>query len=79
MDTRISSELTSIFHEVFDDDSIGISESTKASDVDGWDSLNHIRLIMTVENRFKIKFSAKEIGSLKNVGELVSLIQSKVQ
>ena len=47
-------------------------------DVDGWDSLTHIRLILTIEKVFKIKFSTSEIGKLENVGDLVALIQGKV-
>jgi acyl carrier protein len=46
-----------------------------AKDVDGWDSLTHIRLILTIERAFKIKFSTLEIGKLENVGDLVALIQ----
>jgi acyl carrier protein len=49
-----------------------------ARDVDGWDSLAHIRLLLTVERKFHIKFNAAETGQLKNVGELTNLIQSKL-
>jgi acyl carrier protein len=73
----IYEQLTSVFAEVFDDDGIVLTPATTAEDVDGWDSLNHIRLIVSVEQAFKIKFSTPEIAKLKNVGELVALIASK--
>jgi len=47
--------------------------------VDGWDSLAHIRLMLTVERTFKVKFSTPEIGKLANVGGLVALIETKLQ
>ncbi|SHH64376.1 acyl carrier protein [Bradyrhizobium erythrophlei] len=78
MDQEISLRLIPIFRDVFDDDSIDIKPETTANDVDGWDSFSHIRLVLAVEQAFKVKFSAKEINSLKNVGEFVSLIKSKL-
>ena len=69
--------LTRIFREVFFDDSIVLRPDLTAQDVDGWDSLTHIRLLVTVERTFKIKFTVTEVGELKNVGELMKLIQSK--
>jgi acyl carrier protein len=74
----IYKQLSGIFAEVFDDEAIVLTPETTAEDVDGWDSLNHIRLIVSVEQAFKIKFSTPEIAKLKNVGELVGLIASKV-
>jgi len=75
---QIYSRLAEIFQDVFDDDSIVVSSELSAKDVDGWDSLTHIRLILTVERAFKIKFSTSEIGKLENVGDLVALIQARV-
>jgi acyl carrier protein len=74
---QIYARLADVFHDVFDDDSIEITPQLTAKDVDGWDSLAHIRLILTVEKAFKIKFSTSEIGKLENVGELVKLIQAR--
>jgi acyl carrier protein len=74
----IYARLKDIFEDVFDDDSIVVTPQLTAKDVDGWDSLNHIRLILTIEKAFKIKFSTSEIGSLENVGDLVALIQARV-
>lgn len=74
---EISERLTEVFRDVFDDDSIEISPDMSAKDVDGWDSLSHIRLILTIEKTFKIKFSTSEIGKLQKVGDLISLIAAK--
>ena len=79
MDTaQIYTRLTGIFQDVFDEDSIKVTPELSAKEVDGWDSLTHIRLILTVERAFKIKFSTSEIGKLENVGALVALIQTRV-
>jgi acyl carrier protein len=76
--TEIVEKITPIMRDVFDDDSLVIARDLTAQDVDGWDSLNHIRLIVSVERAFGLKFSALETGKLKNVGEFVDLIQSKL-
>jgi acyl carrier protein len=67
-----------IMRDVFDDDDLEISLDTTAEDVEDWDSLSHIRLIVAVERKFNFKFKNSEIESLKNVGELVNLIATKV-
>lgn len=69
--------LTRIFHEVFNDDSIALRPDLRAVDVDGWDSLSHIRLVLSVQKAFGVKFSAGDIGRLKNVEDLVDLIRCK--
>ncbi len=73
----IYTKLTSIFHDVFDDDSLVLRPDLTADDVDEWDSLSHLRMIMTVQKEFGIKLSASEIGQLKNVGDLANLVASK--
>lgn len=75
---EIYARLTQIFEDVFDEDSIEVTPELSAKDVDGWDSLTHIRLILTVERAFKIKFFTSEIGKLGNVGDLVKLIKARV-
>lgn len=75
---QIYHRLTNIFDEVFDTDSRRITPELTAKDIDGWDSLAHIRLIITIEKEFKIKFSASEVGRMDNVGDLVKLIQNKI-
>jgi len=74
---QIYGRLAAIFQDVFDEDSITMTPELSAKDVDGWDSLTHIGLMLTVEKAFKIKFSALEIGKLENVGDLVTLIKAR--
>jgi len=74
---QIYARLTEIFEDVFDEDSMNITPELSAKDVAGWDSLTHIRLLLSIEKAFKIKFSTSEIGKLKNVGDLVTLIQAR--
>jgi len=76
-ETEIYSKLKEIFTDIFDDEEIELTSQTTAKDVDGWDSLAHIRLMLTIEKVFKFKFSSSEIGNLKNVGELVVLIRER--
>ncbi len=75
-------ELQGVFHEVFGDDGIVLKESTTADDVDGWDSLMHINLIVGIERHYKIKFATAEIARLKgdhqNVGTLLRVISAKL-
>lgn len=77
-DAQIYARLTEIFEDVFDEDDIVVTPELSAKDVDGWDSLTHIRLILTVEKAFKIKFSTSEVGKMENVGDLVKLIKARV-
>jgi len=74
---QIYAGLARVFEDVFDDDSINVTPELSAKDVDGWDSLTHIRLILSVEKAFKIKFTTSEIGNLKNVGDLAALIKER--
>lgn len=78
-ESQIYARLSEIFESVFDDNSIQVTPALSAKDVDGWDSLAHIRLMLTVERAFKVKFTTPEIGKLENVGGLVALIQEKLQ
>jgi acyl carrier protein len=74
---QVYSKLTAVFREVFDEDELNLTPQTTADDVDGWDSLAHIRLVLAVSKAFGVKFSASEIGNLKNVGEFADLIEKK--
>jgi acyl carrier protein len=74
---EIYEKLNTVFEDVFDDDTIIVRPELSADDVDAWDSLTHIRLLLTVESTFNVKFSASEIGKLKNVEGLAELIRSK--
>jgi acyl carrier protein len=70
-------QLLPIFRNVFDDDNLIIMPSTTAQDIDGWDSLAHIRLIVAIEKSFSLRFSAAEISDLENVGQMANLILAK--
>ncbi len=63
---QIYARLTNIFEDVFDDDSIKLTPELSAKDVDGWDSLTHVRLLLTIEKAFATRFSTSEIGELVN-------------
>jgi acyl carrier protein len=77
-DAQIYSQLARVFNEVFGDEPIEVTPQLTAKDVDGWDSLTHIRLVLSVEKAFKIRFTNSEIGNLENVGDLVALIRARV-
>ncbi len=71
---EVLKRLNEIFCEVFDDESITISDDTTANDIDEWDSLMHITLVSEIEDAFDIRFEMKAIATMKNVGEMVDLI-----
>jgi len=73
----VYAQLTNIFHDVLDNDELALTPELTAEDVDEWDSLSHVRLILTIEKAFHVSFSASEVGRLRNVGELAQLIVSK--
>jgi acyl carrier protein len=69
--------INEIFRDVFEDDELVVDRGTTAGDVDGWDSLMHVTLLVNVEKEFKVKFSSSEVASLKNVGGLLDLIDAR--
>jgi acyl carrier protein len=71
-------QLKGIMRDVFDDDSIEPTEAMTAEEVEGWDSLSHIRLMVSIEKQFKLKFTNAEVEKLRNVGDLLRAINSKV-
>lgn len=71
---EIYNSLTTIFRDIFDDDSIVINNNTSADDIEDWDSFEHINLISAVEKQFKMRFTMKQVSTMKNVGEMVSII-----
>ena len=75
--TGILKQLETIFNDVLDVENIILTEATTADDVEEWDSLTHIQLIVAIEKKFQIKFTSKEILSWKNVGEMVDSIMQK--
>jgi len=74
---EISDRLSAIFRDVFDDESIEIHDESTAADLENWDSLSHISLILAVEQEFSIRLAATEVGNLKNVGQMIELIQAR--
>ena len=74
----ITSELTEVFRDIFDDEGLEIHNDMTAHDVEEWDSLSHIRLIVAAENKFGVRFTQIEIEQLENVGDFKRLIESKV-
>ena len=75
---EIVSKLTVIFHEVFNDNAIVLNDGMTANDVASWDSLSHMLMITKVEEDFGIKFKLRELNKLKQVGDLISVIESKL-
>lgn len=74
----IKTKVEKIFRDIFDDEDIVISDSTCAQDIEEWDSLEQINLIVAMENEFCIKFDINDLGNLNNVGEMIDLIQVKI-
>jgi acyl carrier protein len=75
---EIYTVLTDIFHDLFADDAIVLRPETTADQVPGWDSFNHLNIIVAVEDAFSIKMKTDEIEKLNNVGDLVKTIQRKL-
>ena len=75
---EVFERVTDIFRDVFDDDELVISDSTNSEDIEDWDSLEHIQLIVGMEKEFKVKFGIKTVNSLENVGQMVDLILSMI-
>ena len=76
---HVYGELTGIFREVFDDDTIVLTPETTAADIHDWDSANHVTLVVSIETRLKIRFKTFELESLHSVGHLAALVEQKLQ
>jgi acyl carrier protein len=75
--SAIYQTLTGLFQDVFEDDALTLCPDLTADEVDGWDSLSHIQMLLAVEQAFKVRFSAAQVASLTRLGDLVDLIQTK--
>lgn len=71
---EVFDRLNKVFQDVFDDESITVSDTTTSDDIEDWDSLEHINLVVAVENEFEVKFNMGEVNKMKNVGEMVDII-----
>lgn len=68
-----------IFQDIFDDDTLKISEGTSAVDIEAWDSLTHINILAAIQDEFSVSFSMSEIAEMKSVGDIISEIQKKIK
>ena len=75
---QILLDIQSILRDILEDEEINITEDTKAIDIQGWDSLAHINIVENVERKFNVKFSIGEIVNLKNISDMITLIQNKL-
>jgi acyl carrier protein len=77
--SELLERLQPIFRDVFDSSDLTITRASNAESVEGWDSLAHINLISAIEQEFHIGFALGELESLKNVGDMVDLMQLKLE
>lgn len=75
---EVFDKLQEIFADVFDDDTIELTDETTSDDIEDWDSLEQINLVVAIEKEFSIKFNMGEVGKMKNVGEMVDLILERI-
>ena len=75
---EVYKKLDEVFQDVFDDSSIHVVDSTTSDDIEDWDSLEHINLVVAIENAFGIKFNMGEVTKMKNVGEMVDIILERI-
>lgn len=74
---EVFERVNEVFRDVFDDDEITVGEETTADDIEDWDSLEHINLVAAIEKEFSMKFTMGQVVSMKNVGEMVTIILEK--
>lgn len=75
---KVFETLNEIFRDVFDDESIVVTETTTSADIDDWDSLEHINLVAAIEQEFGMKFTMGQVVSMKDVGEMVDIILESI-
>lgn len=76
--TEILKEVNEIFRDVFDDEEIIVNDNTVADDIEDWDSLEQVNLIVAIEKRFNMRFKMEEVYSMKNVGEMLNIIEERI-
>ena len=75
---QIFEKVQEIFRDIFDDETLIITDETNSSEIEDWDSLNHINLVVAIEKEFKIKLTLDELSTLKNVGSMITLMSKKI-
>ena len=75
---EIFAQLTEIFQDVFDDDEIVLTDATTADDIEDWDSLEQINLLVAIEKQFNIKFQLADVADLENVGAMADLVEKLI-
>ena len=75
---EILAQLTALMQDVFDEPGIKVGMETTAKDIDEWNSISHIQLVVEIERHYKIKFKSLEIQSWQNVGDIVKSIESRL-
>jgi acyl carrier protein len=73
----IYERVNSVFRDVFDDESITVNDGTTADDIEDWDSLEHINLVVAIEEEFGVKFTMGEVTGMKNVGEMADILSER--
>lgn len=76
---EVFAALDEVFQDEFDDNTLHVTDTTTADDIEDWDSLEHINLVVAVERRFGIKFTMGEVTGMKNVGEMVDIILQRAK
>ncbi len=76
---KIYERLNTVFRDIFDDETISVNENTTSDDIEDWDSLENINLIVAIEQEFGMKFNMNEVTTMKNVGEMVNIILSRLK
>ena len=74
----IFNKVQDVFIDVFDDENLEINNSTNSEHIEEWDSLNHIQLVLSIEKFFSVRFKTGEIQSLKDVGEMIDMLEEKI-
>jgi acyl carrier protein len=75
---EIKAAVIEVFQDVLDEDDLGITEASTAQDVEDWDSLTHVQIVVGVEKRFKVRFASQEIAAFENVGDMINAIEKKI-
>ncbi len=75
---ELTKKVNEVFCEIFDDDELVITDETTAADIEDWDSLEQINILVALEKLFSVKFAVAEVEGLKNVGEMIDLIEKKL-